>query len=144
GLADLSDAEGDFDARGVDDILVVGEDALGGFGTEPSLRRSFLKCANERFQHEAECSRLSERADLIAVRAAQVRVRGRICLKVLEDPNGECLVCSAPVFLRELLGLRLCCGQRRRLVAGLGRQLSKWNGCSRSIQRNMKEVVRPK
>ena len=34
GLADLGDAEGDFNAAGIDDVLVVGKDALGGLGAQ--------------------------------------------------------------------------------------------------------------
>ena len=34
GFADLRDAEGGFDAHGIEDVFVVGEDALGGFGAQ--------------------------------------------------------------------------------------------------------------
>ena len=47
-LADLGDAEGELDPAGVEDVLEVGEDALGGLGAQVGDVRLVLQRADDR------------------------------------------------------------------------------------------------
>ena len=58
GLPDLRDAEGQFLAHRVEDILEVQEDTLGGFGPQVGDARLVLDGADERLEHQVELPRL--------------------------------------------------------------------------------------
>ena len=83
-LADLGDAERQLDAAGVDDVLEVGEDPLGGLGAEVGDVRLVLEGADVRLEHQVERPRLGQRAavvgrgadDLLAVGRRRAACRG--------------------------------------------------------------------
>ena len=62
GFADLADAEGDLHAGGVEDVLELGEDGLGGFGAEVGDVGLGGGGAEVGLQHEVEGAGLAEHA----------------------------------------------------------------------------------
>mmetsp|Transcript_19604 Transcript_19604/g.28288 ORF Transcript_19604/g.28288 Transcript_19604/m.28288 type:complete len:298 (-) Transcript_19604:401-1294(-) len=62
GLADLGDSKGQLDAGSVDDVLEVGEDALGGLGAEVRHSRCVREGAHLGLEHEVELPGGSEGA----------------------------------------------------------------------------------
>jgi hypothetical protein len=69
GLALLRDAEGDFDARGVDDVPEIDEDALRGFRAEVDFACVILNGAGVALEHEIELARFGQRPGFLGVRA---------------------------------------------------------------------------
>ena len=61
-LADLGDAEGHFDAGGVDDVLKVQEDALRGFGAKIGFDSSLWSAPTYVEEHQIEISRFGQRS----------------------------------------------------------------------------------
>lgn len=55
-FADLGDAEGDFDAAGIDDVFEIGEDALGGFGAEIGGCGLIAESAQVGLEHQVKVS----------------------------------------------------------------------------------------
>ena len=68
-LADLRDAEWNLDPAGVDDVVEVGEDSLGGLGSEVGLRTLVANRAAVGLEHQVEHSRLGERALFLRIGA---------------------------------------------------------------------------
>ena len=62
GLADLRDTEGDFDAAGIDDVFVISENALRGFGAEVGGGGVVSEGAHLGLKHQLELARLGQRA----------------------------------------------------------------------------------
>ena len=60
GFADLGDTKGDLDPSGIDDVFIVGEDALGGLGAKVGRGGVIGEGADFSFKHELELAWLSQ------------------------------------------------------------------------------------
>src|ERR1043165_8154929 len=72
-LADLGDAEGNTHTATVHDVLEVGEDTLGGFGTQEGGAFLAAERTDEGLEHQVEFARLCQRAKRLGVRAEYLR-----------------------------------------------------------------------
>ena len=72
-LAHLGDAERNADARAVEHVLEIDEDALGRLGAEEGRVLLGAHRADDRLEHQVEFARLGERARLIGLGREHLR-----------------------------------------------------------------------
>lgn len=82
----MGDAEGEFDAVGVHDVLVLNEDGLGGLGSEVGGGVGIVlvsRGTHLRFEHEFEIAGLGEEGSVIGIEIGDVLfLGGGLALKV--------------------------------------------------------------
>ena len=96
GLADLGDAEGDLDPHGIEDVLVVQEDALGGFRPEVGHVVLAGGGAHEGLEHQVEAARFGQLAVAVLARVL-AGLSGAVHFARRDRPGtGPCRPCSRP------------------------------------------------
>lgn len=104
GLTDLGDAERNLYAAGVDDVFVVGEDALGSFWAKVGGGGVVRKGADLGFKHEVEVAGSGQATWLAGGGRGDELVLGRVGVDVLLEHDGLELALHGG-FTLELVGL---------------------------------------